>query len=197
MEVEVLVVDGHSTDKTREIARNRGARILTQKGKGKGNGLRSAFVQFRGQYLYILDADETYPTDHLKTMHSLLAGGHCDVVMGSRLNGHIAPGAMTAMNYVGNRVLTGTANVLFNSGAHTSDICTGMWGFKRTVLKEIRLESKGFEIEAELYAKCIKNGFRIREIPIQYLKRLTPPKLRALKDGVRIFLRLILERIRH
>lgn len=194
-DVNIVVVDGHSKDMTCKIASSMGAKLLTQQGRGKGNALKTAFDNFDGQYLFMMDADDTYdPTDILRMLPPLESRNY-DVVMGTRLNGRMAPGSMTKLNYVGNKAITHTANMLFPNGHNVSDICTGMWGFTEEVVNALDIESPCFEVEAEMYAKCIKSGFKVGEVSIAYSQRRTMNKLRAFEDGIRIWLRLLRERI--
>lgn len=195
-ELDIMVVDGHSTDRTQEIALEKGARLITQDGRGKGNAVKSAFREFDGRYLFMLDADGTYPPQYIEDIWPLLEEDAFDIVLGSRLTGRIAPGAMTRFNYIGNKFLTTTANILFPNGHKATDVCTGLWGFQGDVVKDLnpKLNANEFDIEAEMYAKCVKRGYRIAEVPIMYNRRGGPTKLGALKDGVKIFARLIKEK---
>lgn len=195
-DVQVMVVDGHSKDLTAEIAQSKGARLLKQPGRGKGNAVRAAFESFEGKYLFMLDADRTYHPSVILQMLPLLESGRYDVILGSRLNGTISKDAMSTMNYIGNKAISMTANTLFPNGHKVTDVCTGMWGFRDEVIDSLELDSDQFDIEAEMYAKCIKSGFRVGEIPIAYGKRPNKAKLCSLKDGTKIMWRLVKERIR-
>jgi len=113
--VDITVVDGHSKDMTGAIAKARGARLLVQHGHGKGDAVRSAFEDFDGDYLFMMDADNTYPPEKIPDMLKLLEKDVYDVVLGSRLSGSIEPGAMSRLNYIGNVVLTETANLLYDN----------------------------------------------------------------------------------
>ncbi len=195
--VDIVVVDGHSKDMTCDIAKSMGARLLKQKGIGKGNAIQTAFENFEGRYLFMLDADDTYnPTEILKMLPQLESGKY-DVVMGSRINGSISTGAMSRLNFIGNVALTRTANVLFPNGHSLSDLCTGMWGFTDEVIHALDLEADSFDIEAEMYAKCIKSGFNVGEINIAYGRRVNTNKLSSIKDGAKIWFRLLKEYINH
>jgi glycosyltransferase involved in cell wall biosynthesis len=195
--VDIVVVDGHSKDMTCEIASAMGARLLKQKGIGKGNALQTAFEDFEGRYLFMLDADDTYNPREILRMLPPLENGECDVIMGSRLKGSISPGAMSRLNFIGNIALTQTANILFPNGHKVSDVCTGMWGFTEEVIHALDLESPSFDVEAEMYAKCVKSGFNVGEVNIVYTRRITPNKLSSIKDGAKIWFRLLTERINH
>lgn len=192
--IDIMVVDGNSTDDTANIALKKGARLILQKGRGKGLAMRAAFKASRGRYIFMMDSDDTYPGYHILEMLPLLESGKYDVVLGSRLNGNIMPGAMSQLNYFGNKFLTGTANMLFPNGHKVTDICTGMWGFKGDVVRKLDLEAKHFDIEAEMYAKLVKMEYRIGEVPIEYRKRIAPSKLSSVKHGVSIASRLLKEK---
>jgi dolichol-phosphate mannosyltransferase len=115
----------------------------------------------------------------------------CDVVMGSRFRGRIEDGAMSLVNGIGNRFLTTAASLLFLHG--TSDLCTGMWGFRRDAYKSMDIGAGGFEVESTLFAQAVKRRLSICEIPIPYRKREGESKVRV-SDGVRILCNLIRER---
>lgn len=195
-DLDIMVVDGHSVDMTGEIAQSKGARLVEQKGHGKGDAVKTAFESFEGQYLFMLDADNTYDPDTILKMLPLLEKNDYDVLLGSRLNGSVKVGAMTTLNYIGNRTISSTANFLFPNGHTVTDVCTGMWGFRDEVIDTLVLDAEQFDIEAELYAKCIKHGFRIGELPIHYHRRPNETKLSSLKDGYKIMMRLLKERVR-
>jgi len=194
--VEVIVIDGHSKDRTIDIARTKGAKILTQTGLGKGNAVRHAFNKVNSSYVFMMDADDTYNPRHILKMLPYLETGKFDVVLGSRFMGRIEDGAMPPVNHLGNRMLTSTANFLFPNGHRMSDICTGLWGFNKRAVKGIKIDSKHFEMEVEMYAKCVKKGYKVGEVPTSYKKRKTFAKLKSIRDGIRIWLRLILEKIK-
>jgi dolichol-phosphate mannosyltransferase len=126
-------------------------------------------------------------------MLEVLQEGH-DVVIGSRLRGQMREGAMSRMNLLGNRFLTFLANILY--GTRISDLCTGYWGFTRRVIEDIKLDAKGFELEANMFAEIVKKGYSIAEVPISYRRRRTPPKLDSLKDGLKIGWTLLTMRFR-
>jgi dolichol-phosphate mannosyltransferase len=192
--IDIMVVDGHSTDNTQKIALEKGARLILQDGKGKGLGMKAAFSESKGKFVFMMDADDTYPGHHIMEMLPLLESGNYDVVLGSRLSGTIMPGAMSNLNYFGNKVLTQTANLLFPNGHKVTDLCTGMWGFKDNVVRKLKLNAKHFDVEAEMYAKCVKMGYRIGEVPIEYRKRMAPSKLSSMKHGLSIATRLLKEK---
>ena len=188
---EILIVDGHSTDRTMEIARHKGAGVIMQSGRGKGFAVRTGFEKTCSDFLIMLDADGTYPSESIPAFLSLLENG-ADVVMGSRLLGQIERGSMSDMNRAGNRLLSFMASQLY--GKTTTDICTGMWGFNRKAIQSLRLNSHGFEIEAEMFAQATKASLAISEIPINYGRRKGEAKLGSLRSGMNIALKILRKR---
>ena len=91
-------------------------------------------------------------------------------------------------------MLTIIANILYSE--RISDLCTGYWGWKGEIVSSLPLVSDGFTLEAELYVNLAKKGYRIAEIPIHYRRRTTPPKLKAVRDGLKIGWALIIRRFR-
>ena len=192
---QVVVVDGHSIDNTLKIARKFGAVILLQPNTGKGDAIRYAFKALKVDYTFMLDADNTYPPQHILPMLDILEGGDYDIIMGTRLGGTIEDGAMTKLNFVGNKFLTWIANRKFGHINKITDLCTGFWGFNDYSIQTFRqfLTADSFDIEAEMYAKACLHGLSICEIPIRYGRRETPSKLGSIKDGYKIFKRISTE----
>ena len=192
-EARAVVIDNGSTDGTAEVARARGAAVLHEPRRGKGNAMRRGFEASRADFVVMLDGDATYPATHIPEMLELLVAD-CDVVVGSRLNGTRAPGSISGVNVIGNHLLTWLACVLY--GRKISDLCTGYWAFRGEVLPELRLSAVGFNLEAELFSEVVRHGLRLGEVPVHYRRRPTPTKLRALRDGVRIARMLLRKRFR-
>ena len=182
LETAVYVIDGQSTDKTREIAVEKGAQVILEERQGKGSAIQTAFKSITADYAIMVDGDDTYPIEMATAMTRLLK--NYDVVIGSRLKGTIEPGAMTRLNVVGNVLLSLLARALF--GMRISDVCTGFWGFRRDAIERLELVASGFELEVDMFAECARKGLRIAEIPITYRARVDQPKLASVRDGLRI-----------
>ncbi|MEI7827725.1 MAG: glycosyltransferase family 2 protein [Euryarchaeota archaeon] len=191
LETVVYVIDGTSTDNTREIAVEKGAKIILEERKGKGWAVQTAFKSINTDYAILVDGDDTYPIEMATEMIRLLKTN--DVVIGSRLKGTIEPGAMTKLNIVGNILLSLLARKLF--GTRISDVCTGFWAYRSDTIRRLELAARGFEIEAEMFSECVGRGVSIAEIPITYRARKDQPKLSSLKDGVKIGLFLCRRRL--
>jgi len=189
--VNVLVVDGNSTDLTREVAHDMGAEVIIEARPGKGRAMKTAFQHVRADFVVMLDADYTYPATHIPDLLSVLQQGY-DVVIGSRLKGKRAKGSISYLNIIGNRLLTMMASLLYLT--RISDLCTGYWAFKGEVISKLHLSAEGFNLEADLFAQVAKNGHSMGQVPIHYRRRSTPSKLGSIKAGLNIAKTLISER---
>ena len=178
--VDIMVVDNASTDRTAVIAAAKGARVISEPKRGKGRAIRTAFAQADADFIFMLDADYTYPSVHIPQMLKLLEGG-CDVVLGSRLKGKRDPGSIKRFNLVGNYLLSFMASILY--GRWVSDLCTGFWGFRREVIDNLIIDAAGFELEANMLAQVARRGYRIGTVPIGYRRRPTASKLGSVKAG--------------
>jgi dolichol-phosphate mannosyltransferase len=182
VETAVYVIDGRSTDNTREIAVEKGATIILEERRGKGSAIQTAFKSITADYAIMVDGDDTYLIEMVIEMTRLLK--NYDVVIGSRLKGFIEPGAMSGLNVLGNMLLTLLARALFS--INVSDVCTGLWGYRGDAIKRLELAAQGFEIEADMFSECACKELRIAEIPIHYRARADQAKLSSLRDGLRI-----------
>ena len=190
-DVSILVVDGNSQDMTREIAKEKGADVIIEPGKGKGRAMQTAFQAADADFVFMVDADYTYPATYIPEMLDLLQDGS-NVVIGSRLKGKIEKGAMGRLNIIGNHLLTLMANTLYRG--KTSDLCTGLWGLRREILKDLKLSANGFDFEADLFIQISSRGNYITHVPIIYRRRPTKQKLHSLRDGFKIGCKLIKNR---
>lgn len=177
--VETVIVDGNSQDRTVERAKAAGARVILEEKKGKGKAIETAFKKIAADYLIMIDGDNTYPADRIPAMLEALK--EYDVVIGSRLTGHIEKGAITRLNLAGNHMLTGLANTLYRT--NITDLCSGLWGFRGNVTREINIAAPGFDLEANIFSECVKHGFTVGEVPVDYRVRIATSKLSPL-DGL-------------
>ena len=188
-----LVVDGNSVDRTVEIAKELGAEVLVQKGRGKGNAMAQAMAHLNGdfEYVILIDADYTYPAEYLPQMIRILEKNpRVGMVCGNRFNGHIHLGEMHNILYFGNRLLAFTHN--FFNGVEMQDPLTGMRVLRWNTIKDWNPKSRGFDLEVELNHQVERRGYGIVEVPIHYRSRLGEKKLRII-DGLTIFRRILSE----
>ena len=190
---DLLVIDGNSTDKTAEIARLMGARVLVQKGKGKGDAIGQAIrhVNDGVKYVVFIDADYTYPAGYLHDMIRVLEKNpRVGMVCGNRFKDDVNLGRFHDLFYFGNRLLAFTHN--FFNGVELNDPLTGLRVVRSEVLRGWKPRSKGFDVEVELNHQVERKGFGIVEMPIDYRPRLGEKKLR-IEHGLTILKRIVTE----
>ncbi|MDH5771131.1 MAG: glycosyltransferase family 2 protein [Candidatus Bathyarchaeota archaeon] len=190
-----LVVDGNSTDRTVEVAKEMGAEVLFQKGTGKGDAIAHAIkhVDSSVKYVVFIDADYTYPAEYLAEMMRILEENpHVGMVCGNRFNAHFHLEAMHNVLYTGNRMLAFVHNML--NGVQMRDPLTGLRVVRWEILKDWKPKSKSFDLEVELNHYVERRGHGIVEIPIYYRSRLGEKKLK-IKHGFTILKRILLESI--
>ena len=179
-----IIVSDSSTDRTPDIAREMGARVLTPDRPGYGYAYRYAFARARGEYVAIGDADTTYDFEELPKLFELVADGEADMAMGSRLAGEIRPGAMPALHqHVGNPLLTKFLNVFY--GAGVSDAHSGFRVIEREALDALDLTSDGMEFASEMIMAAGAAGLEVKEVPITYHEREGEATLDSFQDGWR------------
>ncbi len=182
---EVVVADNGSTDDSVKIAEHHGGRVIHCPQKGYGNALIAGFKAARGKYMIMGDADDSYNFEEIEGFVARLREG-CDLVMGTRLKGHIQRGAMPFLHrYVGTPVLTFLLNLFF--GTKISDCNCGMRGISKAAFEILQLEAQGMEFASEMIIKAGILHLKICEIPITLYqdKRGRKPHLNTWRDGWR------------
>jgi glycosyltransferase involved in cell wall biosynthesis len=179
---EVLVVDNASEDDSAALAAAAGARVVHEPRRGYGSAYLAGFAAARGCYIVMADADLTYDFNEIPRFVAELEGG-AELVMGDRMD-NIQPGAMPWLHrYVGNPLLTGLLNVLFDTGV--KDAHCGMRALRRDVLPRLDLRTTGMEFASEMVIRAAKADLRIAEFPIEYHPRGGESKLSSFRDGWR------------
>jgi dolichol-phosphate mannosyltransferase len=193
---KIIVVDGHSRDRTVEIAKNLGAEIAFQERIGKGNAIAKAiqYVDLSLKYVVLTDADYTYPAEYVPEMIELLeTKPNVGMVCGNRFSGDVEPQAVRSSFYFGNKLLAFAHN-LFN-GVSLRDPLTGLRVIRTELFRDWSVKSQGFDIEVELNRYIERRGYAIIELPIKYRKRMGEKKLKA-RHGATILKRILQEAIR-
>lgn len=170
---KILVVDGYSDDGTREIAESKGVKVVLQEGSGKADAIRTGSKLVKTAYALVMDGDYTYPATHVPELYNKIREGY-DLVLGYRK--YVEKGAMSSLFKFGNRIITTFVNVLY--GTKVSDVLTGMYVVKSSILKEIFYEARDFSVEVEIFSHVANTTGKISEIPIKYRRRRGVKKLR-------------------
>ncbi|HZP96513.1 MAG TPA: glycosyltransferase family 2 protein [Candidatus Limnocylindria bacterium] len=182
---EVVVADNGSADRSREVARAAGARVVDVPTRGYGAALLAGIGAARGTYVLMADADDSYDLGAIDPFVRALRAGN-DLVMGDRFAGGIERGAMPALHrYVGNPVLSFVARLFF--GGSTSDFHCGMRAFRRDAILALDLRTTGMEFASEMVVKAHLARLRIAEVPTVLRRDRRPrrPHLRTWRDGWR------------
>jgi glycosyltransferase involved in cell wall biosynthesis len=193
-DVELLVVDNGSSDRTAEVAREHGARVLIQPVRGYGNAYKVGFANSTGDIIATGDADRTYPFEILPDVLALMERDGLDFVSTNRL-AQVQPEAMKTSHVWANRLLTGVSRALFEN-LPFRDSQSGMWIFRRHVWSGCEVQSGGMPFSQEIKVEAFRNGFRCGEVPIDYRPRGGETKLRGLRDGALVAGHLFMHRMR-
>jgi dolichol-phosphate mannosyltransferase len=185
----VLVVDGGSTDGTRERAREAGARVIEQSGQGKGQAVREALDYVETPYVLMVDGDATYRPEDAGRMVEPLLSGAAEHVIGNRF-ADMQPGAMSRLNRVGNSIINRAFRRIH--GEDFRDILSGYRAFTRRSVEGFMLTADGFGIETELAVECVKHGVETTVVPVTYEPRPddSETNLSPVRDGATIILTL-------
>ncbi len=189
----IVVIDGHSDDRTVEVAKDNGANILLQDGIGKGDAIMKALQNLQPElnYVVLTDGDYTYPAEYVPDMIEILEQNeHVGMVCGDRFSEGVDGKALKRQFYLGNRMLAFAHNML--NGVELKDPLTGLRVVRAEILRDWQIKSSGFDIEVELNAQVQKKGYSIVEVPIRYRQRIGEKKLKV-KHGVTILRRMLLE----
>ncbi len=185
LSAEIVIADNGSTDGSQEIARTLGARVVDVPQRGYGSALMGGFDAAAGRYLIMGDADQSYDFRQAMPMIEALREG-ADMVMGSRFDGRIEPGAMPFLHkYLGNPVLSFLGRVLFRTPI--SDFHCGLRALSRQIYREMDLRTAGMEFATEMIAKAAARRLKIEQVPITLRPdgRSRPPHLQTWRDGWR------------
>jgi glycosyltransferase involved in cell wall biosynthesis len=171
---ELIIVDDGSKDGTKGILKTLSSNprvkiVYHQKNRGKGAALQTGFKEVSGDVVVIQDADLEYDPEEFREMIIPIQKGKADVVYGSRLTFARPQRAYMFWHKVGNGLVTLFTGILYNTTLTDIETCYKM--FRAELLKDIRIDSKGFEVEPELTAKLLRKKLRIYEVPISYYGR--------------------------
>ena len=178
---EVIVVDNASTDRTSDVAAALGAKVIREEVRGYGRSYKRGFASATGDLIVTLDGDHSYPADALSYLLEAFLHLGVDFLNASRFpvrDSH----AMSFKHKFGNVVQSLVLSLLFFRWVRDSQ--SGMWVLRRSILKEMKLESDGMAFSEEIKMEAIRNPrIRFGEISIMYSSRLGETKLNPWRDG--------------
>jgi len=188
---EIIVVDGYSKDRTVEIAKKFGAKVIFDD-VGKGSALRKGMKVAKGDIIITMDADCSHQSSELGLLIEGIKAGY-DVCMGSRFIQGGGTEDMPWYRKLGNKFFVFLVNLIW--GMHYSDLCYGYRSFRRSCIKKLNLREDRFGIETEIAIKAAKKKLRVLEVPSFEKGRVAGEgKLKTFRDGFSI-LRTILREL--
>ena len=183
-DLEILIVDGDSKDKTQEIAQAKGATIILEKRKGYGRAYKTGLLEATGDVIVTGDADATYPFEKIHDYIKLLFDENLDFITTDRF-ASLKPGSMSLTHHFGNLVLAMALRVLFF--INLKDSQSGMWIFKKAALTKIQpLEAfnDGMPFSEEIKIEMFTSKqIQATEIPSTLYTREGAVKLQSFTDG--------------
>ena len=189
--LEIIIVDTNSTDRTRDIAREKGARVIEQPKKGYGRAYKTGLKEVTGDIIICMDGDGTYPTNMVRPFVEILVYDQVDFISGDRMKFRTDKN-YTTLHYVGNSILNRVAGLLFKVSMNDSQ--SGMWVFRSELYRKMGKLSDRMSFSEDIKIEAIRLGSFI-EIPIRYGVRITKPKLKTWQDGFSNLFNLFVKRV--
>lgn len=177
-DTEILIVDS-SKDKTPEIAKEMGARVVWQEPKGHGIALRTAISEAKGDYIITTDCDNTYPMEYIPVVMKLATEEGYDLVSCNRLTRKLTK-EMPFSNKIANKSFALMVKIMY--GINTHDVTTGMFCMKKEVKNKIKWETN-YSFPCEIIVRTVANKFKYTEIDIPYLIRVGEVTLNKWRSG--------------
>lgn len=178
---EVIVVDNGSTDRTSEVAKSYGAQVIREHVRGYGRSYKTGFNSASGDLIVTLDGDHSYPPDAISYLLEAFLHLNVDFLNASRFPVRERR-AMSFKHKMGNLILSFAMSILYQRWVRDSQ--SGMWVFRRSILKDMKLVADGMAFSEEIKIEALKsNHVRFAEISIMYTSRLGEIKLNPWRDG--------------
>jgi len=178
---EVVVVDNASTDRTAEVAAGAGARVVSESRKGYGRAYKTGFAAARGDIIVTMDGDGTYPPDSIPLLLYVLVEERVDFMSARRWRSRSGE-SKSPIRLLGNAILSGATMALFFK--FIIDSQSGMWVFRRDILKRVDPRSDGMALSEEIKILAFTHpDLSCLEMPIYYGERIGESKLNLWRDG--------------
>ncbi len=170
---DIFVIDGHSTDNTMSIVREKGTSLFLDPKKGKGSAIQLAIDNINKDILIFMDSDGSHRPEEIPSLlEPFLRDKDVAMVIGSRFKGgseEFYSSFHEIIRFVGNVLSAFLINLIF--GARLTDVQNGFRALNRNKIRELFLTENSFAIEQEMVMKCLKNKKKIVEVPSWELKR--------------------------
>ncbi|SRR5665648_365637 len=182
---EIIVVDGNSTDGTKEIVQDLGyCRLIIEPRRGYGLALRTGMKNAKGNIIIMVDGDGTYEFRHMNRLIAAMVEKDADMVLATRM--YDPNKAMGLMNFIGNKVITFFYDFVFSQ--FLSDSQSGFRAISHDAIDKVELKEDDMAFATEMLIQFAKEGYSMIEVPTTYKDRkYGRPKLRRFKSGIEIF----------
>ena len=172
---DIIVVVDHIKDRTIEIANQYGVKVMQGKGKGKGAAIKIACTQVTKDIVVLIDADGSHKVDDIPKILQPIVDNKADLVIASRMQGgsdEFSGSIKNRVHYIGNIACSLLVNLLWRRRRQRITDCNnGFRAITTDVLQRLDLQEESFAFELEMTVKCIKRGYRIREVPSHEYRR--------------------------
>jgi len=174
------------------VAASLGAKVVREEVRGYGRAYKRGFTCATSDLIVTLDGDHSYPVDALSYLLEAFLHLNVDFLNASRFPVRDRQ-AMSFKHKFGNLMLSLALSIVFFRWVRDSQ--SGMWVFRRSILKSMKLESDGMAFSEEIKIEALRDSrIRFGEISIQYSSRLGEIKLNPWRDGVQNLLFLLKKR---
>jgi len=181
---EIIVVDGDSTDGTKEIVKDNNCRLVVEPRRGYGIALRTGMKHAKGDVVVMVDGDGTYEVKHINRLLNKMIRSDAELCLATRM--YDPNKAMGMMNFVANKVMTFCFDMLFMQ--FLSDSQSGFRAISRSAIEKVELKEEDMAFATEMLVQFAKKGLKMVEVPTIYKSRkYGKTKLRKIKSGVEIF----------
>lgn len=192
---EILVVDGHSTDGTADLARQAGVRVIQDNGRGKGAALKLGIAEAHGDILVFMDADGSHDPTSIPALLAPILSDEADLVVASRHRGGSDEWRGDLDNYfrsVGGGIITLAINYRWN--VRITDALNGFRAIRRSVAASLDLTADDFDIEQQMVTRCLRKRYRVTEVAShEFLRKWGRSKLPTYRKGYLFLGRLMLD----
>ena len=192
---EIIVVDGHSSDKTRDCALSKDVKVILDNGKGKGDAYKVGIREATGDIIVFMDADGSHDPTQIPALIEPIVRDESDFIVGSRFKGGSDEWKGDIDNYlrsIGGGFLTLIINYLWKS--NLTECLNGFRAIKRRVALRLDLKADNFDIEQHMIVQCLKNKFRVGEVAShEYERKCGVSKLSTCRKAYLFFWRLFLD----
>jgi len=198
---EIIVVDNNCVDRTAELAKKAGAKVVRQPKQGYGNAIMKGLEKARGDLIFITESDSTFYGDDMMTLLKHIDEG--DMIVGTRTNlAYVEKGAKMDwfLNW-GNRFIGMLVNIEFPGKVWLTDVGCTLRVIKRPALRKImgQLRAGGSTFSPHMIVVALSNGLRVKEYPVRYRARIgeskiTSNKVKSFKVGLGMIKTILLRR---